>query len=257
MIENRKSILPLLQSYPRQRPPLSPKHESTYLEDYRRNRLGLGPVQRVANAAERWMHRRVAASRKSGSAILEIGAGTLNHLPFENDFAVYDVVEPLADLYEDSPFRGRIGSFYADITAVPPERRYDRVISVAVLEHLTDLPTAVAVAGLHLGDGGRFAAGIPSEGGFLWGLGWRCTTGLAYWLRTSRSYGVLMRHEHVSRADEIIRVIHVFFGNVTLRRFPLPLHHFSLYCYIDAQYPDRCRCQEFLDGRVEEVSSAF
>ena len=35
--------------------------------------------------------------------ILELGAGNLNHLKYERDFHIYDIVEPFRELYKDSP----------------------------------------------------------------------------------------------------------------------------------------------------------
>ena len=48
------------------------------------------------------MHRQVAAST-AGQRVLELGAGTLNHRPYEADSLTYDIVEPFAALYESVP----------------------------------------------------------------------------------------------------------------------------------------------------------
>ena len=92
-----------------------------------------------------------------------------------------------------------------------------------------------------------FQAGIPSEGGLLWWLGWRLSTGLGFYLRTGLDYGVLMRHEHVNNAQEIIAVVTHFFENVTVVRFPTPICQLSFYSYIKAQRPRRTIAQEFLE----------
>ncbi len=237
----------LLASYPRQRPPLPPAQQAIYVTEYRDNRTGANPVQRAAQWAESWMHRRIAANAPAGP-VLELGAGALNHLPYES-CREYDVVEPFTELYRDSPLRGRVRHFYRDITEVPRDSRYRRILSVAVLEHLEDLPLNLALAGLLLAPGGLFQAGIPSEGGFLWGLGWRCTTGLSYRLRTGLSYGTLMRHEHINTAPEIIALTRHFFPGLRVRRFPLPAHHLSLYACLEAPAPEPDRCRAFLAAR--------
>ena len=74
-------------------------------------------------------------------------------------------MEPFAALFEGSPALGRVSAVYADISQVPAERRYGRITSVAVLEHLDDLPGIVARTALMLRDDGVFQAGIPTEGG--------------------------------------------------------------------------------------------
>jgi len=190
---------------------------------------------------EAWMHREVA--RRPAETILEIGAGNLNHVPYHSSARAYDVVEPFRELWEDSPHRRRVRAIFRDIAEIPEPAAYDQVVSVAVLEHLTDLPGIMARAALLLRPGGVLRAGFPSEGGFLWGLGWRCTTGLAYRLRRGLDYGVIMRHEHVNSAPEILQLLHYFFAEVELARFPLPWHHLSFYTVASASSPhlDCCR----------------
>jgi len=195
------------------------------------------------------MHRQIACRRSSGSdSILEIGAGTLNHLPYEGHWKRYDIVEPFRELYQDSDQRQRVRTIYSDIREVPEQNRYDRVLSVAVLEHLTNLPEVVARSALLLTPTGTFQAGIPSEGGFLWGAAWRCTTGVSYRVRTGLSYGDLMRHEHVNDAAEILAVLRHFFSTVTVRRFPLPFHHLSFYACAEAAGARADFCAAFLRG---------
>ncbi len=233
----------LLRTYPRVRTALPEAHRRLYEREYRLNRDGLAPIEGLAKYMESWMHRKVAQGGY-GDSVLELGAGTLNHIAFEPvDQLDYDVVEPFTALYVNSPRLKSVRDVYSDIEDIPQGRRYARIISVAVLEHLTHLPFDLARSGLMLGEGGVFQAGIPSEGGILWWLGWRCTTGLSYFLRNGLDYGVLMRHEHVNRADEIIAAVRYFYEDVKLCRFPLPAHHLSLYGYIEARNPrlDRCR----------------
>jgi hypothetical protein len=195
---------------------------------------------------EGWMHRRVATAGR-GARVLEIGAGTLNHLPFEHEAECYEVVEPFHELWTDSPQRDRVGRFYDDIANIDVARKYDRIISIAVLEHLTHLPWILARCGLLLADGGAFAAGIPSEGSLAWYSAWRFGTGAAYRLRTGLSYAPLMRHEHVNNAAEIEAAVRHFFRTVTRERFPLPLFHLSTYTVLVARDPDTERCRAYLD----------
>lgn len=239
-----EAIEALLASYPRMRRPLSASQQSHYEEHYRQNRSGSKGLFRATAALESWMHRAVARSPEAAD-VLELGAGNLNHVRYEEHASSYDAVEPMRVLWEDSPYRSSIRTMYQDLAEIEPGKSYDRIISIAVLEHLTALPMMVAQSGLLLRPGGRFQAGIPSEGGFLWGAAWRATTGIAYRIRRGEDYGTLMRHEHISTAREIQAVLEYFFELVTLRRFPLPGFHMSLYTYLEAALPRIDRCSAF------------
>jgi hypothetical protein len=245
--EDRLDILELLHTYPRVRPELPAAHQRIYENEYRMNREGVRTAEGLAKRMEEWMHLQVQGAR--GDRLLELGAGTLNHVRFEDGASSYDAVEPFTGLYEKSPERGRVSHIYSAQEDIPEGTRYTRIVSIAVLEHMVDLPYELALSASHLDNGGVFKAGIPSEGGFLWWLGWRCTTGAAYYLRHGLDYGALMRHEHVNTAREIIALIRYFFEEVTIRRFPLPAHHFSLYASVDAAQPRMDRVQEILTAR--------
>jgi SAM-dependent methyltransferase len=236
-----RDIASLMAQYPRARPSLPDANADLYVEEYKINRgVGTHSLYRLTAWLESWMHHQVATA--PGTCLLEIGAGTLNHRSYEKDAARYDIVEPLADLYKDSAQLSRITKIYKTIEDVPRHTPYDRIFSVAVLEHLQDLPTVVAACALRLAPNGIFQAGIPAEGGFLWGLAWRTTTGLSYRLRTGLPYGPVMRHEHINSAAEIIAIVRLFFANVQLRWFPLPSRHLAFYCYIEARTPILQHC---------------
>jgi len=232
----------LLATYPRSRPPLPEANARIHLEEYQINRGVSGRrLYRLTASLESWMHRQVASSRASGR-LLDVGAGTLNHRGYEDAVTTYDIVEPLRVLYEGSPELPRIDHVYATIDDVPAMTFYDRIFSVAVLEHLENLPASVAGCARHLAEGGVFQAGIPAEGGLAWGLAWRCTTGISYRLRTGLPCAPVMRHEHVNSAAEIIAVLRHLFGEVGVRWFPLPARHLALYAYIEARRPHTSRC---------------
>ncbi len=173
----------LFETYPRRRPPLPAGWQAIYAETYKSSRDGQTFLYRLAQRLESWMHRVVSSSGRGSLRILEIGAGTLNHVRYESAECAYDIVEPFRDLYLHREELERINEVFEDIADVPDSKTYGKIFSVAVLEHVSNLPSVVARSGLLLEKGGVFCAGIPSEGGFLWGLAWRCTVGLAAWLK--------------------------------------------------------------------------
>lgn len=249
----------VFEQYPKTRPPLPDRIATIYAEQYRSNREGDTRASSAAQRMESWMHRQVArdvlARPDERRSTLEIGAGTLNQLPYEPDVGPYDIVEPFVDLYSGSPSLPRIRNAWSDISQVPDQAIYDRITSVATLEHICNLPEVVARLGLRLSLTGGFRAAIPSEGTPLWALGWRLTTGLEFRLKHGLDYGLLMRHEHVNTAGEIRDVLRFFFGQIDCRVFGLA-RSISLYHFYACSNPAIDRCNEYLQ-RLQRTASAL
>jgi hypothetical protein len=242
----------MFEQYPKTRPPLPQAIQDIYASQYKANRDGATNAASLAQKMEAWLHRRVADDLVDGTAgqktaTLELGAGTLNQLAYEPASPAYDIVEPFTSLFEGSPLLARVREVYADIAAVPVSQRYDRITSIAVLEHVCNLPELVARAGLLLADGGSFRASIPSEGTLLWTLGWRLTTGLEFRLRHGLDYGLLMKHEHVNTAHEIETVLAYFFDQVQCQVFGLN-KAISFYRFYDCKHPNLDRCRYYLQS---------
>jgi hypothetical protein len=240
----------LLKSYPRQRPPLSPKHADLYAAEYAINRSGKGVLYRGVALLESWMHRQTAKSNGS-TAILELGAGALNHVKFEKHFTHYDVVESLPELCKQSPLVSKIRHVYEGYGALTPlinREQYGRVISIAVLEHLDNLPLTLATSALLLKDDGVFQSAIPTEGGLAWALAWRMSTGIAYRLRTRLSYIPLMKHEHINSEREIYSLLKFLYEDIRISRFPIALKHLSLYTYFECRMVNKENCRQIIEG---------
>jgi hypothetical protein len=235
----------VFESYPKQRPELPPAYKVIYEKAYAENRKGETRATSLAQRMERWLHREVARDASSDRSTLELGAGTLNQLPYEPDAPRYDIVEPMRFLYEGSPHGARVRDAFAEIEDVPADRRYDRITSCAVLEHVCDLPMLVARSALLLAAEGVFRASIPAEGGFLWTAAWNLTTGLEFRLRHKLDYGVLMRHEHVNTAAEIEDVVGYFFKQVNVRSFGVG-RQLSFYRFIEARDPDLAQARDWI-----------
>lgn len=240
-----ESNRPLLARFPKIRAELPQEYKAFHTKFYQAAREGQHAGASIALRLERWMHRKVLADRDA-FPLLELGAGTLNHVQFEPTQGDYDVIEPMAVLYADRPECTRIRDTFADTADVPVERRYKRIVSVAVLEHVTNLPEVIAQACLLLTPNGSLRSGIPSEGGLLWYLAYTFGTGVSFRLKYGLDYGVYQRYEHVNKAWEIVAVIRMFFKRVKISRFPLPGVHFSFYTYLHAEEPDREAAAEFL-----------
>lgn len=234
-----------LHGFPKIRPALPPEYEKIYLQHIQENRHGQSPASRLSTGLEGWMHRRIAGDARESLSTLEIGAGTLNHLRYEPDHAAYDIIEPAHYQFAGSPFLSRVRNIYDDIKDVPPETRYDRIISIATFEHICNLPEVVANSGLLLQPGGALRAAIPTEGGPLWKLGWKLTTGWEFKRRYGLDYEVIMRSEHVNNWKEVASVLNYFFQRVEFSSMGLT-RALSVYQVYICRDPDRAKCLEYV-----------
>lgn len=90
-----------------------------------------------------------------------------------------------------------------------------------------------------------FSASIPSQGRFLWTLGYRATTGLEFRLKYKLDYDVIMNYEHVNTQQEIIDVCRYFFNDVKKSLFGIS-DELSLYTHLSCRKPNKQRALEFL-----------
>ncbi|MEE2657676.1 MAG: class I SAM-dependent methyltransferase [Candidatus Latescibacterota bacterium] len=237
----------ILDGYPKIRRELPEEYQRIYKTHYFENRSGSTRAAAASGWFESWMHRRVAedVGTTGGTDTLEIGGGTLNHLPYEPSSRPYDVVEPMSFLYESSEQRSSVRQFYTSIHDVPDGARYNRVISIATFEHICDLPNVVARCGLLLREGGDLRVAIPSEGSWVFHLGWRVTTGLEFRLRYGLDYNQIMQSEHVSTSDEIEAVLRWFFGETTIACCGLS-RKLSLYQFFQCTQPNTYLCEDYI-----------
>lgn len=221
------------KKWPKSRPQMSEKVRRIYEENYLSNRAGVGIVNNLTMRLEGWMHRKISAHQSSEDQVLEIGPGNLNHAPYLK-CAAWDVVEPYDPLYQSgAKHHHLVRNRFRDISEVSV-CSYDRVISVAVLEHICDLPDLMEKSFEILKPGGKFQAAIPSEGGFLWKLMSWHLKGFFFRRKYNANYKEIMRWEHVNNAQEIIEEVRKTFGKVEIRRFPFLGPQLSLYSYVEA-----------------------
>jgi hypothetical protein len=243
----------MFSSYPKKRPPLPDGYKKIYQAHYIENREGRSLASALSTGMERWMHRQMAQDvlpNGSGKSTLEIGAGTLNHLPYEPNTDPYDVIEPFSRLLEESTQAHRIRHIYKDLYDIPNGIKYDRILAIATLEHLVDLPRIVAAAALLLQDSGTFRAATPNEGSWAWALGWNLTTGLEFRLRRGLDYSILLKHEHVNTAQEIEGVLDYFYDRVECGFMGLS-KTVAFYRSFVCSSPHLDRCTEYLKSSPE------
>ena len=238
----------MFDDFPKIRPNLPREIKEIYLAYYKSNLEGQTAVTSLAKRMESWLHRQVANDvmnpQDSTKVTLELGAGTLNQMQYESYVHSYDIVEPWTELYNNSPFLARVSNVYSNISEVPKSCRYDRVTSVATLEHICNLPEVIARTGLLQANNGVLRASVPSEGTLFWTLGWKLTTGLEFKFKYGLDYGLLVKHEHVNTANEIEQVLEYFYNDVKCRVFGFS-KAVSLYRFYECRNPRIERCYEF------------
>jgi len=104
----------------------------------------------------------------------------------------------------------------------------------------------VARVGQHIKPEGSVRIAIPSEGSMLWGLAWRCSTGIEFYLKYKQSFTPLRRYEHVNQWWEIRAVLKHFFKEVKGVYNGIG-PRLSLYHYYECKNPDLARCQQVLN----------
>lgn len=221
----------VLGSYPRLRIPLSDKNQLIYNKHYKENRSSSGLVNRLRAWQESWMHKTVAdaPTTMSEDRILEIGAGNLNHIRWESSYLKYDIVEPKEFLYINEDSKALVDECYSSISELPANNYYTKIVSIACLEHVADLPALISSVKCHLDEGGIFMASVPCEGEALWYLAWRFITGPIYRLKYWSSYSNVMRHEHINSLADVETVLRFYFKNVSTKSYPFDIKNLRLY----------------------------
>jgi hypothetical protein len=238
----------MFEEFPKKRIELPEGFRKIYLSHYKKNRSGATLATFFSKRMEKWMHKKAAAdvTQKNPVTTLEIGAGTLNHLAYEN-INDYDIVEPFKELYINSPDLKKIRKVYSDIEGISSDTKYTRIISIAMFEHVPDLPKIVAKTSLLLNENGTLRVAIPNEGSLLWKLGWKLTTGIEYRLKYGLDYEILMKYEHINSANEIEGVLNYFYKKVKCSYLGLS-KNFAFYIFYECSEPNIENTKKYLNS---------
>jgi SAM-dependent methyltransferase len=157
-------------------------------------------------------------------ATLEIGAGLGGHIAYEDlSFQDYTALELRAAMAEKITERyPAVHVLVGDVQEQIPaqDAAYDRVVAVHVLEHLPNLPAALAEVRRVLKPGGRFSIVLPCEGGLMYDLARRISSKRLFEKRYGTSYDWFIRSEHVNTYAEIMRELRAMFEVAETRHWP-------------------------------------
>jgi SAM-dependent methyltransferase len=175
---------------------------------------------------ERFNHGWPAKTARPGERTIEIGSGLGEHLSIEPEFARSDYVatelrpEMAAVIAERYP---GVEVVVGDCQQRMPfeDATFDRALAIHVLEHLPNLPAALAEIRRLLKPGGRFVVVIPCEGGLAYSLARRVSAQRIFEKRYGMSYDWFVRSEHINVPAEILEECAPLFRVVRRRHFPL------------------------------------
>lgn len=161
---------------------------------------------------------------------LEIGAGRGEHLAHEKltpqQRREYYALELRANMC------AAIRERFPEVRAIQgdcqqrldfPDGFFDRVLAVHVLEHLPNLPAAVAEARRVCARDGVFSVVIPCEGSMAYGLARRISAQRIFEKRYRQPYRWFIEREHLNRPHEIFAELRKYFEVSSSRYFPFPV----------------------------------
>jgi SAM-dependent methyltransferase len=109
-----------------------------------------------------------------------------------------------------------------------PDAYFNRVVAIHVLEHLLNLPLAVAEIDRLLADDGFFDVVIPCEGGLAHSLGRKISAERLFRREFRMDFTPIRKNEHVSTFREIMTVLQDHFNIQKWRFFPMGVPYYQI-----------------------------
>ncbi len=175
------------------------------------------PLVAAINRSGHWLVERFFNEKDHFSSVLEVGAGTGQHLAYvRHRFDRYLMTDINGALLAQAEKlnKGRPGVQFevADATRLPyPDASFDRLVSFYNLEHLPNPHLVLKEWRRVVKPGGNVSIAIPADGGVAWRLG--------RWLTTRKSFArhgldldYIIAREHINPAYNLISLIRHYFN---------------------------------------------
>jgi phosphatidylethanolamine/phosphatidyl-N-methylethanolamine N-methyltransferase len=176
------------------------------------------PLQSFAMRASHQIAERFFDAKDHFSRVLEIGAGTGEHLPFVrhgfDEYTLTDLDPAALDVA-----RGKLGALQPgkvkfepqSASSLPyPDGTFDRLIAAHVLEHIYQPHLALKEWSRVLKDGGVMSVLIPTDPGVAWRLG-RHLGPRRNAVAQGIAYDYVMAREHVNACNNLIAILRHYF----------------------------------------------
>lgn len=171
-------------------------------------------------------------SLKRSTLTLDCGCGTGAHLWFNNNVKLENYIMLDIDYCSLKLINSKDllrGVIQASTYKLPFRCGiFDRVISVAQLEHLCYLDWSLSEIKRVLKPKGEFIVSVPTEGGFLWTLGRLITSARHFSKKLCIDYIKANRIEHFNTVYQIERAIQRYFKINKRSLFPLKIPSFHM-----------------------------
>ncbi len=169
---------------------------------------------------------------KIGGKTIEIGAGLGEHARYENldiqDYYCLELREIMAENIQTRFPKVKVVMGDCQQRLSFPDGFFDRVVAVHVLEHLPDLPAALAEMARLLNPKGVFHIVIPCDPGWLYRLTRFISAERIFRRRYKQSYDWFIRREHINSPSEILAVLERYFYIEKREFFPFRLPFIDL-----------------------------
>lgn len=220
-----------LGQYPKLLPDLTDKQRQIREDFYQ---VWLETLPQRFGIIEKFNHQYPLRTFKPGAKTLDVGAGRGEHAAYEKldqqEYVGLELRPELAGIMSaDYPhIKTHIGDIQSKIDF--PDGHFDRILTIHVLEHLTDLPRALDEIKRLLKPTGQYTVMMPCDPGLAYSMARNLSARRIFEHRYGVKYDWFVACEHINHWTEILEELHKRFKIIHRTYFPLvvPVPTFNL-----------------------------